>query len=353
MTTTQQNDKGNGIAIIPPRGTTAVERFGEKSTALSAETANTAAAAQARATIEASYVMALQRPRIIEQTRVDLLEDCSRTRFADRAIFAVPRGKKKDENGNWVDNIVEGFSIRFAEAAVRCMTNIAVDTTAIYDDLDKRIVRVSVTDLQANVTYRHDVTIEKTVERKKAGEGVQVLRSRANSYGDTVYIVAATDDEMLNKQAALVSKAMRQLALRHIPGDILEDCWDRIQKTLSEDQAKNPAEGRKKVIDSFASIGVKPDALAQYLGHPLDSASPAEIANLRSVFTAVKEGHATWHELLAERATPAPAATVPAPSSAREKVAQKAAATRQAMKPATSEQDQAEAVLGREPGSDG
>nr|NIU03565.1 hypothetical protein [Gammaproteobacteria bacterium]NIV50929.1 hypothetical protein [Gammaproteobacteria bacterium]NIX84839.1 hypothetical protein [Gammaproteobacteria bacterium] len=101
-----------------------------------AETASTAVAAQAAASVQARYVMALQRPRNIDQVRVDLLKECKRPGFARVAMYHKPIGKG-----------VTGPSIRFAEAAMRCMGNLMPEVATLYDDHDKRILRVSVTDL--------------------------------------------------------------------------------------------------------------------------------------------------------------------------------------------------------------
>ena len=56
-----------------------------------------------------------------------------------------------------------------------------------------------------------DVTVTKTVERRKLPQGEKPIRVRANSNGQPIYILHATDDEILNKQNALISKAVRTL----------------------------------------------------------------------------------------------------------------------------------------------
>src|SRR5690606_30613711 len=92
---------------------------------------------------------------------------------------------------------IEGPSIRFAEAAIRCMTNILVEQAVTYDDATRRVVRVTVTDLESNTAYWRDVTIPKTIERSKAEAGRVIYSQRANSRGAITYTVSATDDEIL------------------------------------------------------------------------------------------------------------------------------------------------------------
>ena len=70
------------------------------------ETTAGALAAQAKAAVEARYIMAMQRPRDWDQVRLSLLKECDRTNFAEVAIYRKPVGQG-----------IEGPSIRFAEAA--------------------------------------------------------------------------------------------------------------------------------------------------------------------------------------------------------------------------------------------
>jgi hypothetical protein len=252
------------------------------------ETAITAAAAQAQAIVQARYLIAYQRPRDIDETRVKLLKACQRPRFAETAIYSKPVGNQR----------IEGPSIRFAEEAARALGNIDIQTPVLYDDTEKRIVGVRVTDLESNTSYSADVTIQKTVERKKVKEGQTVLSMRLNSYGDTVYLVEATDDDLLNKQNALISKAVRTGILRVLPSDIREEALETVRDTMEKGDAADPDAARKKLASAFAAIGVPPGELKKYLGHELSTCSPAELADLRKVYSSIKDGEANWGEHL-------------------------------------------------------
>lgn len=251
------------------------------------ELATAAVAAQAKAMVEARYIVALQRPRDIDAARVKLLAACKRPRFAEAARYVKPVGRG-----------IEGPSIRLAEEAARCMTNIDVQIPTIYDDERRRIVRVSATDLEANITYDKDVTIEKTVERNSVKEGQQLVGQRMGSRGQVVYVVLASDDEILNKENALTSKALRACLLRLVPGDILEEAMDQVYATLRDRNAQDPSAERKRIVDGFASLHIMPDRLKEYLGHDLDVTTPAELLDLRGIFTALKDGEATWADVM-------------------------------------------------------
>lgn len=256
------------------------------------ETASSAVAAQAMASVQARYAIAYRKPRLLDQVRADLLKECSRTAFAEVAQYYKPIGKG-----------IRGPSIRFAETAARCMGNILVESPTVYDDSMKRIVRVMATDLETNMTYQKDVTIVKTVERRALRQGQAALSTRTNSFGQTLYIVEADDDAILNKENALVSKAMRNVLLRIIPGDIVSEALEVAQKTLSSKIASDPEKERHNLIDAFASVGVEPTDLVGYLRHDISKITQKELEHLRTVYASIRDGEASWNDVVGETET--------------------------------------------------
>lgn len=253
------------------------------------ETASTSAAAQAKAMVESRYVMAMRNPRNLDQVRQDLVAECKRPAFAHNksAYYIKPIGEG-----------VEGLGIRFVEVALRCMRNILAESMMVYEDADKEIHRVAVTDLETNITWPMDVKVSKTVERKKPMDDGSYISVRKNSYGKETYTVPASDDDLLNKRAALISKAMRTCGLRVIPGDFQDEAEDIIKKIRMDKAAADPGAERKAIADAFATLSVKVSELEQYLGHKLDSCSPAELVKLRGIFGAIKDGEATWKSVM-------------------------------------------------------
>lgn len=264
------------------------------------ETSSTAIAAQARAEIEAQYVMAMERPRNPDAVRLRLLTDCRRPGFAARAFFSLPKGDKPGRITG-IRNRIEGLSVRYAEAAIRHSGNIRQQTKTTYDDDFKRQLTVSAIDLETNAVYSRDLIIEKTVERKTPKDKAVILGKRTNSAGDEVYIVQATEDELLQKESALVSRAFRTLALRLVPADVLEECEQAIVTTIRDEHAKDPDAARKAIVESFSKLGVPPEQLAEYLGHDLGGCAPGEMLDLRGLYGAIRDGEVTWAEAHAER----------------------------------------------------
>jgi hypothetical protein len=270
------------------------EGFGESQATFAVqETASTMAAAQGKAMVEARYVMAMRNPRNWDQVRLDILSECRRPSFANnKSVYYVkPIGQG-----------VEGLGIRFVESALRHMRNVLIEPTLTFEDESKEIFRVSVTDLEANITHFFDAKVPKTVERSKPMDDGSYISMRRNSWNKPVYTVPANDDDLLNKRGALISKVVRTLGLRIIPGDIQDEAIDIIKAIRLDDAARDPAAERKRIVDAFGALGVKATDLVEYLNHDLDQCSPAELVNLRGIYSAIRDGEATWATVMENKA---------------------------------------------------
>lgn len=303
---------------------------GTAMTATAATPMATAREAEARAAVEARYIMAIRRPRNWDEVRQKILKECRRPSFAKdkSALYRKPVGAG-----------VEGLGIRFAEMALRCLTNVMTETPVIYEDAERRVIRVIVTNLEDNQTEFADVTVSKTVERSKPQDDGSYLSVRMNSYGKPVYTIPATDEDLLNKEWALVSKMRRNCALRHIPGDIQAEAEAIIREVREDEAARDPDAERREIADGFAKLNVPVDELLEYLGHDLATCSPKELSDLRTVWGSVRDGEATWASLLEHRRAERAAGTAKKPpakgvEAAKAKVREESASTGGAPKPA-------------------
>lgn len=263
-----------------------------------AENAAITMAAKARANIEAACIMAERHPRSWLNVRTQMLNECRRPGFCESARYSLPRKKYNQDTGKWDDTAIIGFSIRFAEAALRYMSNMSAGSEVVYEDDEKQIVLVTVRDFESNTSVETSVNVPKRIEKKRLKKGDVPISSRQNSYGDTVFLVQATDDEIAMKANSLVSKAMRNSILRMLPGDIADECEEMIAKTKADKHAADPMAAIKKVTDAFAALRVMPDQLEKYIGHELATITPKELDDLRGVCVAIKDGDVTWVEAL-------------------------------------------------------
>lgn len=260
----------------------------------------------ATAQIQSRYMVAIKRPRNVEQVRQEMMRECQRPSFclpdpskhgSSLAIYAVPRGQVQDATGNWVNNIIRGASIRFAEMAARCWRNLAVDVVPIGEDKSQRIFQVTCTDFESNITGSQIVTVPKTIEKKNNKDGMPVLSQRTNSYGKPVYTLEATEEEIAMNAQRLLSKARRNLILQCIPGWLIEECQEEVRKTAAKKDAEDPDAAKRRIFDAFASVGVNATQLQEYIGHT-NQLNPAELEDLRGFFSGIREGVTTWKEVV-------------------------------------------------------
>ena len=311
--------------------------------------ATAALVAKSRADIEARWIMAMKMPRNLDDCRQQIIRECKRPGFADVAVYARPVGRVKNERGEWVQSFAEGLSIRFAEAAMRVLGNMSCEVETIYDGDTDRTVRVTVTDFETNAMWRRDVTVKKTVERRQLKKGQQALGTRLNSYGDQVFIVEATDDEVAVKEAALVSKAARTGILRVVPGGLQDEAMALCKRIAADKDAKDPDAARVRMLDAFAAMGVRALDIEDYIGHTTAQFAPAELAQFRSIYSALESGETTWAEIIADRpakpngqtqptsAVAAPPSTKPAEAPAKTGPKKGTAALKETLRPPPAE----------------
>lgn len=269
--------------------------FGAITTERSSELASVAVASSARAEVEAAYVMAMRNPRNEDDARAKIMRACSSPLFAAKARYRKPAGKKEVSPGRWEESFVIGPSVRFAEEMLRCWKNVLTQQTAIYDDANKRIVRLTTRDLEANTAYSKEITLDKTVERS-SDRGREVLGQRLNSYGKIAYIVKATEDELTMKESALASKIIRNNGLRLIPQHIIDEAMELVEKIIKEKITKDPDAERRSILDGFSKRGVMPSDVERFIGCPSAQFSPDNLITLRDMLNSIEDGHATWGE---------------------------------------------------------
>lgn len=294
-----------GLSVIESEqraGTVTRQDFGGQEIEVRAETAVTASAAAVRAEIEAAYVMALQRPRNMDLVYERIMRDCKRPGFATAAVYRLPRKAWNQETRSYENKVIKGLSIRFTEAAVRSMGNVVLKSQTIYDDDEKQIVQVIGIDLETNTRLEETVIVPKSIERKTVKDGTPVIGKRRNSFGDVVYLVQATDDEFRMKRNAEVARGRRNVGNQLVPGDIRDDAMAACDATMLDKASKDPDAERKALILAFSGLGVSPEQLAEYLGHSLTAAQPAELVDLRQVWRGIHDGQQTWAAVIEAKA---------------------------------------------------
>lgn len=296
----------NAVARVD-RGTSINEQFSGTEIERRAETAMAAAGARERAAVEARYVVAMRNPRNWNDVRAMLLDHCDRPSFAERARYSKPVGQELI-NGEWVPKKATGFTIRFAETLAQTMRNVMPELSVSYEDERIRIIRITVTDLEANLPWSQEVTIAKTVEKRgfknkktqewEPPEGRQVIGVRLNSRGEPTYLVIATDEELRSKINAERSKTQRDFLIKLCPRDILDDCEEKIAEARDREDKKDPKAALKRLLDRFKEFGIMPSDLTTYVGKPTEQWTPLDRKELTELGLAIRENEITFSEAL-------------------------------------------------------
>lgn len=295
-----------------------------------------ATAAAARARIEARTVVALRNRRDEDLFGQQIEKLCSRPSFAATALYCKPVGKKQNAQGQYEEQYAIDWSIRAIQQFLRLFKNTDTRASILYDDARKTLLAVEVLDIENNVGHSREMMIEKTVERRDK-RGRDVISGRVNSYGETVYLVYATGDEVRNKLGAETSKLLRDNGKRLLPADLLEMARATVDRINDTENAKDPDAAKKKILARFLSIGITADMLKAYLDRPLEGLSAKDVAELGVLFNGLKDGEFTWSDVMRLKNAPAeetPAADAPAETAKTGKLKDKILAAREGKKDA-------------------
>lgn len=251
------------------------------------------AVAAAEAWLKAACAMAKRFPRDMDVVRQNILKECERPQFAAVAMYSKPVGNTK----------VTGLSIRFAEAMMQAMGHIHTTNQTLADTEEFRKIEIRVWDADRMNSHADEATVTKTIERKSVPKERmgEVVRTRHNASGDILYIIRAEEGDLLNTVNAAKSKSMRNAGLRLIPGWLLDECKQTILETMRKKDAKDPDKSKRELFDAFVDLGVTAAQIKQYLGHENSTLQPAELADLRLLYTAIKSGETTIHAVFAAR----------------------------------------------------
>ena len=279
-------------------GTVTVRQDLAEEVSVTRDLSPTAAAAAAKAEIEAGIIAARKWPRDEDVFREKTLKTCRRPGFANTALYHKPVGRKKNAQGQWEEVFAIDWSIGSIQTMLQHFGNVRIMARITYEDADKALLTVQVLDLERNIGYSTDAMLDKLIERKEVKAGRKARGMRENSYGDVVYLVEATKDEFRNIIGAERSKLIRDNGKRLLPRDILDEARSEIDKTVANENAKDPDSAKKKVLDRFASIGISAALLKEYLGRPLETLTGKDLTDLGALFNGLKEGDFTWGDVM-------------------------------------------------------
>lgn len=253
------------------------------------ESAAAMLAAREAKSVEVRALMAERHPRNVDQFRDGVLAACKRVGFADMAMYAKPVGGKD----------VTGLSIRFAEEAIRHWKNAEVSVSIIAEDDESRTLEAVASDYENNIHYRSQARVSKFVWRLSPKQGEDVYGQKVNSRGVLTYLVRADEDALFTAERAAAAKASREVTIKLMPSDILEECEAQIEKTL-EAIGGDPAKFLVRLLDKFAKVGVLRAQIEKLTGKDMGLLNIAELQRLDKIRNAISTGETDWDTVMAE-----------------------------------------------------
>lgn len=211
--------------------------------------------------VQAALVIAKRFPRNKADAMDRILAECAQPALAQESEYAFKRGGQR----------VDGPSIRLAEAIMRCWGNVEFGVRELSRENGMSVVQAYAWDTETNT--RRVINFNVKHVRDKQGGPVRLSTER------DIY-------EMVMNQGA---RRLRMCILSLVPGAVVEAALQACHETMKSTGGAEP-EQIKKLIEGFAKLGVSAEMIRTRVGHELTSLNMAEIASLRKIYAAIKDG---------------------------------------------------------------
>lgn len=228
----------------------------------SVQDADVASKARAVTEVQAATVMALQRPRDTEAATQAVLAACKRPTLAERAVYEFPRGGQ----------LITGPSIHLVREIARHWKNIRTGLVEIHREHNASLIEAYAWDIESNI---YDARRFWVKHERRRGRDIYPLDDPRDIY------------EQIASQGA---RYLRACLLSVLPSDLVEAAMEECDRTLVESMKGKLDEARERMIKAFEEIGVHEQALHKYLGFPPWRATARQVARLRRIYTAIKDG---------------------------------------------------------------
>ena len=179
-------------------------------------------------------------------------------------------------NGADGGTAIEGPSVRLAEIVAASWGNLRVASQIVGNDGKFITARGVCHDLETNVAVASEV------KRR-------ITDRSGRTYNDDMQVVTG------NAAGAI---AFRNSVFKVVPKAVISNAIAEIKKSLTTDTAQNFEEVKAKMFAVFAKKGVTKEMIYSYFEvEGEEEITPDIVAELRTTFTAIKEGQATAEEL--------------------------------------------------------
>lgn len=222
--------------------------------------------------VQGAIIMAKNFPRDETKSLERIMRACKRTKLAESAMYAYPRGNET----------VTGPSIRLAEAVAGAWGNIDFGIIELEQSNNESAMMAYAWDLETNVRRQ---MVFQVPHKRFTKHGVKHLTDSRDIY------------ELVANQGA---RRVRACILAVIPGDIVDTAVEQCTKTLQGANERPLKDRVRDMVLAFGEMGVTKEMLEKRLGHSLDICIEQEFVNLRKIFTGMRDGMSTreqWFEV--------------------------------------------------------
>jgi hypothetical protein len=219
------------------------------------------------AEVQAALMIARMNPRDQRQAMDRILNACTRQNLARNAIYQYARGGTN----------ISGASIRLAEAIAQQWGNIQFGIREIEQVNGGSTVQAFAWDVETNT--RREVTFHVPHERRSGGTNKKLTDPR------DIY-------ELVANQGA---RRLRACILAIIPSDVTDSAVEQCEQTLIASADVSP-DGVKRLVEAFADIGVSKEQIEVRIQRRLDAIQPAQVVNLRKIYTSIRDGMSSADE---------------------------------------------------------
>ncbi len=227
----------------------------------------------------ASIYIAKQFPRNLVEVTQRMKESCSRPKLAQVATYAYTRAT----------STITGPSIRLAEVLVGAWGNMEAGWKCISRRFDPR----AGVDVSECVAFAWDK--ETNIKREIA---FSVPHVRDLQGGKKAPLKSERD--IYELCANMASRRVRACILQVIPGWLVEEAMERIEKTLKDGDGRPLSDRVRDMLAVYADLGVSKERIEAWLGHPTEQIVIGELVKLGKQYNALRDGVANVQDIFPE-----------------------------------------------------
>lgn len=218
--------------------------------------------ARAIAEAQGKLVIAKRFPRNEALAFDEAMQACRRAGLAEEAFWSFPRGRET----------ITGSSIHLARELARVWGNIEYNIRELSRKDGVSEMQAFAWDLQTNTLVTQNFTVKHWRDTKGGGYALTDERD--------IY-------ELTANQGA---RRLRGCIFAVLPSDLILAAEEECRKTLAGSKDEPIRDRVRKMLDGFSKLGVSAAMIEARLGHSLDAVLPEEVAELRSIYTSIRQG---------------------------------------------------------------